>query len=127
MHKGHWVAFKTKAIQLLGSLVMEKGDDGVWVVSMGRSMLWAVFICAMRIWVDKRAEIPDTMFKLLMVLISYNLGKKVLPVVTTIFNRFGSSPAPYNNTSITNNAEPIVSPVINGSGIDNGSKGINQE
>ena len=130
MHKfeRHYINFKAKAIQLFGSLIMERSDDGVWVVSLGRLAFWAVFICAMCIWVDKRVEIPDTMFKMLMVLVSYNLGKKVLPVVTSIFNRFGSSPMPYDNSNTTNNTGPIItSPAIHTAGTDNGSKGINQE
>ena len=112
--KTRWPNIKAKLIQLVGGLIMEKDlDTGLFIMSSGKVMLWAVFGAAMEIWVHKNTDIPSTMFNMLMVLVSYNLGKKVLPVVQAIFGK-GNNTVPEEL-----NTEPTPK--------DNSTKGINQE
>ena len=117
---GKWPLIRDKIARLVGGLVMEKDEDGVFIISSGKLAFWATFIAAMFIWEVKKTDIPDTMYKMLVVFTSYNLGKKVLPVITAIFGKVSET------TTNANTNTKTVTEVIDSKGVDNGTKGINQ-
>jgi len=95
-----WDNFKHKLIQLLGSLVMEK-DDGIYTLSTGKVAFWLAFIPALYIWVSGHGilengiatkDISENHLKVLMVLITYNFGKKMVGAMNNIWGKDSDSP-----------------------------------
>ena len=81
-----WTMFKKKLVQLFGTLVMEKEEDGVWRISLGRIAFWLVLVPAMWIWISGKGLLDDgtatkdispNHLTLLLTLVAYNFGKKV--------------------------------------------------
>jgi hypothetical protein len=92
-----WALTKKKLMQLLGGLIMEKNEEGIYVVSIGRVSWWMVFIPAIGIWLagggnmntvgDAIKDISPNHFNMLITLAAYNMGKKI----TDIASKFVSS------------------------------------
>ena len=88
-----WNAFKKKTLQLLGGLIMERSEDGTYVVSVGRVAWWLAFFPAVGIWLAGKGQMSEVgalkdiapnHLNILLVLMAYNFGKKVTDVVKSI-------------------------------------------
>ena len=89
-----WDAFKHKAIQLFGGLIMEKNDEGAYVISVGRVAFWMAFLPAVGIWLSSKGQlsageaikdISPNHFNMLVILAGYNLGKKAIDTVKSMW------------------------------------------
>ena len=98
--KAKWENFKLKLIQLLGGLIMERDETtGKYVISLGRLAFWITFIPAIYIWiygggklvngVDTR-DIADNHFKVLVLLMGYNLGTKITNTIKVLLGKDSS-------------------------------------
>lgn len=91
----NWNLFKTKIIQLFGSLFMEKDAVGMWHLSLGRVSFWLTFIPALYIWINGGGVLIDGSVKdispnhltMLLTLTTYNFGKKVASVVNQVWGK----------------------------------------
>ena len=72
---------------------MEKNEDGVWTMSLGRIAWWLAFIPALIIWIKAKGGLSDGVsnydispnhLTILLTLASYNFGKKLADAVTGI-------------------------------------------
>lgn len=69
-----------KIFYFLSGLIVEKGSDKI---SLGRASWWLIFIPALYIWVDSlgKQDIADHHLAILLLLATYNFGKKGLEVI----------------------------------------------
>jgi hypothetical protein len=97
-----WALTRRKILQLVGGLIMEKNDDGLYVISIGRVALWAAFLPAIGIWIYGKGgmdggeavrDISPNHFNMLMTLIAYNMGKKITDIAKIAFNRKDPEPS----------------------------------
>lgn len=91
-----WALVRRKVLQLLGGLIMEKNDDGLYVVSIGRVAWWMAFLPAIGIWIagggkldagDAVKDISPNHFNMLVLLAGYNFGKKLTDTVKALFGK----------------------------------------
>jgi len=82
-----WELIKKKLVQLLGGLIMEKNEDGLYVVSTGKVAWWLAFIPAIVIWIlsggkldagEALKDISPNHFNILLTLAGYNFAKKAV-------------------------------------------------
>lgn len=100
MAKIKWEAIKKKAIQLIGGLIMEKNQDGIWTISLGRVSFWLAFAPAIFIWVSgggilkegvSLKDISPNHLTILLTLAGYNFGKKLTDTVKQIWGKNDNS------------------------------------
>ena len=86
-----WALVRRKMLQLLGGLIMEKNEDGLYVISIGRVAWWMAFLPAIGIWISGGGKLDDggalkdispNHFNMLLVLAAYNMGKKMTDIVS---------------------------------------------
>lgn len=84
-----WELIKKKLVQLFGGLIMEKDEDGIYVISTGKAAWWLAFIPAIVIWVSSGGkldagealkDISPNHFNILLTLAGYNFAKKAVDV-----------------------------------------------
>jgi hypothetical protein len=84
-----WEMIKKKLVQLLGGLIMEKNEDGLYVISTGKFAWWLAFIPAIVIWVtaggkldagEALKDISPNHFNILLTLAGYNMSKRLTNV-----------------------------------------------
>jgi hypothetical protein len=94
--KSNWEKTKQKAIQLVGGLLMEKNQDGVWTISLGRVSFWLAFVPALVIWISGSGtleegvslkDISPNHLTVLLTLAGYNFGKKVADTVKQVWGK----------------------------------------
>ena len=109
-----WSLIKIKFIQLLGGLIMEKDDEGMSVISLGRVSWWIVFVPAVGIWIasggklnagEAIRDISPNHFNLLMILAGYNFSKKLTDTAKMFIGNKGTA-----------QKSPLPLPQTNGSG-----------
>lgn len=89
----YWERLKYNLTHILGGLIMEKGEDGTWTVSIGRVAWWVAFIPAVIIWIHNgqldpskaMKDIAPNHFNTLVFLAGYNFGKKLTDTAKVIF------------------------------------------
>jgi hypothetical protein len=88
-----WHNINHRIFQFIGGLLMERGEDGVWTMSLGRVAWWLAFIPALVIWIKSKGglsegisnyDISPNHLTLLLTLAGYNLGKRVLDTVAGV-------------------------------------------
>lgn len=91
-----WALMRRKILQLLGGLIMEKNEDGLYVISIGRVAWWMAFLPAIGIWIagggkldagDAVKDISPNHFNMLVLLAGYNFGKKITDIAKVIFSK----------------------------------------
>jgi hypothetical protein len=101
-----WALVRRKTLQLLGGLIMEKNDEGLYVISIGRVAWWIAFLPAVGIWIASRGtldagtalkDISPNHYNILLVLAGYNMGKHL----TNVANNFISK----KNNQASNDAD----------------------
>ena len=82
---------------MAGSLVMERDENGEWVMSLNRVAFWLVLLPALGIWVygggklsadgqDLR-DVSEGHLNILLSLIAINFGKKSLDTVNKVWGK----------------------------------------
>lgn len=91
-----WAGIKEKSVRLLGGLLMEKSQDNVWTISLGRISFWLLFIPALVIWVSGDGVLSDGVpvkdispnhLTLLLTLAAYNFGKKLTDTANKMWGK----------------------------------------
>jgi hypothetical protein len=94
--KTTWENVKQRAIQLFGGLLMEKNNQGMWTISLGRVSFWLAFIPALVIWISSQGLLNEGMatkdiapnhLTILLTLAGYNFGKKVADTVNKVWGK----------------------------------------
>jgi hypothetical protein len=101
-----WALTKKKLLQLLGGLIMEKNDEGVYVIAIGRVSWWMAFLPAIGIWIasggklnagDAIRDISPNHFNVLVLLAGYNFGKKITDTAKIFITKKRERPTATNN------------------------------
>ena len=103
-----------KIVDFFAGIIMEHDDDGSWTISLGRLAFWACFVPAVLIWaqnviqpdITKLKDVTPNHLSLLMILLAYNLGKKLPGMIQSIRGGSGQTIQP-----ITINPNPAPSEV----------------
>ncbi|MFA5024222.1 MAG: hypothetical protein WC523_04660 [Patescibacteria group bacterium] len=91
-----WPEVKQKLIQLFGGLIMEQDEQGLYIMSLGKVSFWILFTMACAIWIASGGkiidgnpvrDIPPNMLTVLLTLIGYNIGKKVITATKNILGK----------------------------------------
>ena len=94
--KPFWENVKHKAVQLIGGLLMERNEEGMWTISLGRVSFWLAFIPALVIWANGGGNLEDGVslkdispnhLTILLTLAGYNFGKKVADTVKQVWGK----------------------------------------
>lgn len=98
-----WKSFKDKLLSLFGGLILEKKDDGKYIISLGRIAFWLSFVPALVIWWSgikystgtgiiqtnqTLLDLPPSLSNFLLTITGYNLTKHI---GNTVSNVWGSN------------------------------------